>query len=618
MCRLPATTLLALLLTVGCGGDDTTEDTGCDNEGTWYLDHDQDGYGDPDFSLSGCSQPASYVENDEDCDDLSADNHPGADEVCDDVDNDCDTETDEDDALDASTWYADDDNDGYGSADETTAACDQPEGYVDNTEDCDDHEPLAWSGATETCADGVDNDCDETANECRPSGSLNAGTDAALGLYGAAEDDRAGRSVAVVDHDGDGQDDLFIGAPNSTDDLATPNRGVSYLVNGPLTGDVELGLEASAQFTGTAEGGHSGTAVGGADLNGDGSDDLFIGAPGLASETGRVYLTYGGGGGASGSISVDDADAFFEGFSTYESMGSGVANAGDLDNDGYEDLILAASNSDLGAYKGGALFLFYGSGTPYAGSYAIADADAEWMGVDTFDSLGTSVTSAGDMNGDGFDEFAFGVSGAELSGVSAGVALVILGSSTQHSGSGTTLSGDWTLHGETDEDHLGQNVSGAGDVDGDGYDDLLVGAGDFDVDVQDDVGRSYLVYGALDAGSFGVGATFTGADKNDYVGRGAASAGDLDADGYADVAIGGERDDDAASNAGAVFIFYGPATGSLEVELDADAKITGSSAGSGYFGSSFGGPGDVDGDGGADLVVGAYYNVTHQRDTEAW
>ena len=129
------------------GGGGTPGDDDCDNPTPFYADGDGDGFGDADSSVEACDAPTGYVTDATDCDDAEASAYPGADEVCDDVDNDCDGTVDNDDALDASTWYADADTDGYGNGDTTTTACEQPSGYVDNADDCNDDEALAYTGA---------------------------------------------------------------------------------------------------------------------------------------------------------------------------------------------------------------------------------------------------------------------------------------------------------------------------------------------------------------------------------------------------------------------------------------------------------------------------------------
>ena len=119
-----------------CNG--TTDESSAVDASTWYGDGDRDGYGDPALTLRACNQPALYVANDQDCDDSDSSAYPGATEVCDGADNDCDSATDEAGSTGETTWYRDADGDGYGDASVTTTACDQPSGYVDNDEDCDD------------------------------------------------------------------------------------------------------------------------------------------------------------------------------------------------------------------------------------------------------------------------------------------------------------------------------------------------------------------------------------------------------------------------------------------------------------------------------------------------
>ena len=160
-----------------CDGVDTDCDGTVDEDdaldaSTWYADADGDGYGDPVGTATACTAPSGYEADSSDCDDADATAHPGADEHCDGVDTDCDGTVDEDDALDASTWYADADGDGYGDAATATQSCTAPSGYVADDADCDDSDATAYPGADEHC-DGVDTDCDGTADE---ADSLDAST----------------------------------------------------------------------------------------------------------------------------------------------------------------------------------------------------------------------------------------------------------------------------------------------------------------------------------------------------------------------------------------------------------------------------------------------------------
>ena len=159
------------------GADETCDevDNDCDGEidegdatdaSTWYADADGDGYGDEANATDACEAPSGFIADSGDCDDGDEAINPDADEVCDGADNDCDGEVDESDALDASTWYADGDEDGFGDLNSQTTACDQPDGYVTDYTDCDDGDGAVNPDAEELCStDGVDDDCDGEIDE---------------------------------------------------------------------------------------------------------------------------------------------------------------------------------------------------------------------------------------------------------------------------------------------------------------------------------------------------------------------------------------------------------------------------------------------------------------------
>ncbi len=144
--------------------DGTTDEDDAIGAPTWYADGDGDGFGDATSATAACTLPAGHSADATDCDDDDPDTHPGADEWCDGYDTDCDGTTDENDAIDAPTWYADTDGDGFGDAGSTTAACTRPSGYVADDQDCDDADPDTHPGADEWC-DGADTDCDGVLDE---------------------------------------------------------------------------------------------------------------------------------------------------------------------------------------------------------------------------------------------------------------------------------------------------------------------------------------------------------------------------------------------------------------------------------------------------------------------
>ena len=144
--------------------DGTTDEPDAIDASTWYADTDADGYGDAASTSPGCVAPSGYVADDSDCDDTRSTSYPGADEYCNTVDDDCDGTTDESDAVDAATWYADTDGDGFGDALVTDLACSEPAGFVSDDTDCDDTRAATYPGADETC-NTVDDNCDGTIDE---------------------------------------------------------------------------------------------------------------------------------------------------------------------------------------------------------------------------------------------------------------------------------------------------------------------------------------------------------------------------------------------------------------------------------------------------------------------
>ena len=123
----------------------------------WFLDSDYDGYGDADNFIESCFGGENYVLNSDDCDDSNDAINPDAEEFCDGIDNNCNGDVD-DNPSDATEWFQDLDNDGYGNYDAIIQACEQPDGYVDIPEDCDDSDPNINPGSDEVC-DGIDNNC---------------------------------------------------------------------------------------------------------------------------------------------------------------------------------------------------------------------------------------------------------------------------------------------------------------------------------------------------------------------------------------------------------------------------------------------------------------------------
>jgi hypothetical protein len=169
--------------------DEQVDEDDAVDAGTWYSDDDFDGYGDPATARQRCEGRSDEVADGTDCDDSDAAVHPAADEICNDIDDDCDGDIDVD-AVDAPTWYLDYDADGYGGDAYTEVSCDQPSGFVDNADDCDDTEVTVYPGADEDTCNEIDDDCDGEIDEWETG-------EAAAQWYEDSDGDGYGNSAVI-------------------------------------------------------------------------------------------------------------------------------------------------------------------------------------------------------------------------------------------------------------------------------------------------------------------------------------------------------------------------------------------------------------------------------------
>jgi len=239
-----------------CDGLVDDDDNSVTGTVTWFRDADEDGYGSADHTQDACDEPSGYVDDDTDCDDLDVDVNPVADEVCDGVDNDCDGLTDDDDnTLDTSTqdtFYADTDRDGFGDPNTSTEACDEPSGYVEDDEDCDDTDEDVNPDADDEC-DGIDNDCDGTTD---PTGvdSDGDGTDNCVdsSVWSDDFDDSSWGSWSTVDLGG-GNTPVWAMSGNMLHE--TSNAALSIAL-GPDLGELyEYTVSVDVSWRGTANNG---------------------------------------------------------------------------------------------------------------------------------------------------------------------------------------------------------------------------------------------------------------------------------------------------------------------------------------------------------------------------
>jgi hypothetical protein len=383
------------------------------------------------------------------------------------------------------------------------------------------------------------------------------------------------------DVNGDGYSDVLVSV--FTNEFGVSKDGKVQLLLG--TGN---GLGSAPAWTIEGKGGTNfGESIGQAgDVNGDGYFDVIIGSSRFSNgedNEGAAFVYYGSPSGLSSTpawtMEGNQANSFF---------GISVSTAGDVNKDGYADVIIGAHYFDGGETNEGRVFIYLGSASGLGKTpFFTAEGDQ----VNAF--FGKSVACAGDVNRDGYSDVLIGAPGYDNGQINEGRAYLYLGTYM-----GMTQSASWTGESNQAEANYGNTVAAAGDVNGDGFSDAIIGSNRYD-EGQSNVGKIFVYMGSANGFSGFPDWTYTGNKIDGNMGISVASAGDINGDSYGEVIVGSYGFNPEVST-GDVFVFYGSRKGTTNEMIMIDKK----KYPGGFIGMSVASAGDTNGDGYADILAG--------------
>jgi hypothetical protein len=469
-------------------------------------------------------------------------------------------------------------------------------------------------------------------------------------VFGASTNDNSGSAVSGAgDINGDGYGDYLIGAPNS-DPGGISGAGTTYILFGNHTNlnNIYLSQDLTTNNQGFSVYGsssfqYSGSSVSKAgDFNADGFGDVLIGAASANDAgdlTGNVYLIFGKRNNSNIDLSVTDLAASNYGFTVYgavssDRLGEAVSKAGDINGDGYDDIIIGAYSAKYGSidgFKPGIAYIIFGKETGFSNidlqttDLSSTGQGFRVIGVNDDDFLGGSVASA-DINKDGYSDLIISADGFSYSGrTDSGAIYVLFGKTTGFTDIDLattdlcTTNQGFTIFGAISSDQIGlSSAQGIGDINGDSYPDFAFSSRLADRNNNNDCGITYVIYvksenytdidlAILDNSQ---GFSITGAAAGDYSGR-SPSGTDVNNDGFDDLALGAYGATVAGkSDVGKTYIIFGKAEKFSNINLanfneSVGVLITGDTKDnydqSGYSVSVI----DMNGDGFGDVIIGA-------------